>query len=848
LLQPLLIWLLTLVLLGWVQFPLCFRIGRPLRDRGLALSKLAGVFVPTYVAWLLAHVGVPHTQGAIIPLIVALAAANALLVPRDWPDYRRFFRRHWPYVLVLEALFISGFLALAWVRAQIPAVAFDPNWWGAEKWSDYALLSSLSRQTQFPPLDSWCAGLTINYYYFGHLAWATLTKITALPPNVSYNLALASVAALALAACLGLGYHLFRSIGLGLLLAFLVVIGGNFKPVLQLLNNYLVNERLEAAAAAAPETAVRLRPVGHIDFWNASREMDWGPAGEINGGEINEFPSFSFVLGDLHPHFSAHPVFLGFLLILAALWRAGRRHTFSAHRVLLDRLPLWLALAFVIGLLYATNSWDALVALFLAAVVLPFARGFRAWPGYARVILAAMILMLGYVVGIRVLFLPFDLHFVPPQSIGVGVNSPVQVVPVELRTTLTEWLFYFGLFLVPFTIWVLWDAASKRWTAVAATALVGAFAVLSWATKSQSVPAPLRLILLVVSGMVLVGFALAATWLLWDIIAARPQTPTDQRAAILAAAFAAGVAMTVEGQSPLIGLLAFGMVAFMPTIFRPRQRFNLEFISILAWLAVLVSWLCEWFYYNDAFAGENERINTIFKVYYALWPVTALAAVGACSGLWGRRRARRRGLRRVAALVMIAVLLAISSLYPLFAWTTRIGDYRESIIGENQPPTLDGLAYLTLLPGFSDDYYAARWLRTKLPPDVVIAETYDWGYSYASRFATIGGISCLVGWSQHETVWREGYGYELIAGRQKAIDDLFTTTSAPVALGILRAWNIDYVAVGWLERQRYGAEALAKFDAIGSPVFTSGTTTVYVIPEDTVPRIIQIDETEGAKP
>jgi len=765
LLKPLLIWFGLLDLLGWLHFPLGFRVGRNLRDRGFALSKIAGLLLPTYISWILCHADFSHTRATILGVIAFTSAACAGLAWRDRRAYGAFFRRRWRVVLGIEALFWASALGAAWVRSRLPAIAFDPNWWGAEKWSDFTLLSALSRQVHFPPVDPWFADFPVNYYYFGHLIWATMTKLTGIAPGVTYNLSLAAIVALATIICFSLGYHLFRSVGLGVLLAWLVVFGGNIKPLAQLYQN--------------SHDAGHF--VGWIDFWDSSRAMAWGPNGLVKGTEINEFPSFSFILGDLHPHFSAHPIFLAFLLVLAGLWSAFRRTTFSARDVLLGRLWQWIALAFLAGTLYATNSWDCFIALFLAAAVLPFARGFRRWPAGARLLLGIFIAGLGSLVALRIFFYPFALLFVPPRSFAVtirdwwppsiAVESPVALVPAYLRSTFSQWAFYFGLFLFPYLGWLAFEAAARS-----------------------------------------------------------PRVALDRRTAWFASALAAGLVAYLYGQTGLIGLLVFSLVVFAPGAFLPRRRNRLGFAAILAWFALLVSLLCEWFYYDDAFSGADERINTVFKVYYALWPIAALGAVGACSALWGGSRSPHRRLRRAAALVLAAILAAVGAAYPIFGWTSRLDGYRATEIGYRAEPTLDGLAYFRSLPEYAGDYKAGLWLRANASPCAVVAEAYEWGYSAAGRFAAIGGLTSVLGWTQHETVWREGLGVsDLVALREQAIDDLFSTTSLVRTLDILQALRVDYVAVGPLERTRYPHEGLAKFEFLGRVLFQSGPTTIYGI-------------------
>lgn len=763
--KPLLIWLVTLQLLAWLHFPICFRVGRHLRDRGFGLSKLAGVVLAPYVSWLICHGPAAHTRSLIFLVLAGLAAISFALYLYDRNSYAGYFRIRWRYIVSVELIFCLGFLAAAWIRAQVPAIAFDPNWSGAEKWSDYALLSSLTRQLHYPPFDPWLAGFPINYYYFGHLVWATLSNLTGIPPNIAYNLSIATIVALALVLCVSLGYHLFRSLGMGLLLAFLVVLGGNVKPALD------VYDRSRDAGHL----------VGRVDFWDSSRAMDWGPEGLIREWEINEMPSFSFILGDLHPHFSAHPLVLGLLLTLAALWRAGQRRTFSGQEILVGRLSLWSALAFFGGLLYATNSWDCFVGLFLSACVLGYARDMREWTGRGRVVYTIVVLGAVYIVATRVVVLPFAVYFTPPKSVSLAIErfwpprlqyaTPLGIVPPELRSSVAQWMFYFGLFVIPFLAWQTWEAVGRT----------------------------LRVAL-------------------------------DKRLAWFATGTAAGMAVGIELGSGLVGLLVFLFIVLVPGVFRRRRRERLEFVAILTWFGLLVAFLCELFYYNDAFSGENERINTIFKVYYCLWPVMGLAAVAACSALWGGRCSPHRVLRRASASVLMLVLVSVSALYPALAWTTRIRDYRELEIGRDAKPTLDGLAYLETLPGFSDDYEVARWLRENAPPDTVVAEAYDYGYSAAGRFGAIAGIQSLLGWAQHQSTWREGLGQEIIEKRMEDVDTLYSvemTTQSAEAMFLVLAYNqVDYIAIGTLEWEKY-PRAYENLSVFFRPACQSGKTVLF---------------------
>ena len=105
----------------------------------------------------------------------------------------QFLCRHRRSVLIHEAAFLLPFVLYLWFRSYVPDATFDINFYGAEKWGNLALLTSLWRNPDIPPVDHWLAGYPENYYYFGHLVWATVARLTWVTPEVAFNLGLATL-------------------------------------------------------------------------------------------------------------------------------------------------------------------------------------------------------------------------------------------------------------------------------------------------------------------------------------------------------------------------------------------------------------------------------------------------------------------------------------------------------------------------------------------------------------------------------------------------------------------------------------------------------------------------------
>jgi YYY domain-containing protein len=394
---------------GLAAAPLAGLVLGRLPGAGLGLSKVLGLLLVTWVVWMLAslHVaayGVPLIGGVLAGLALAgaLAAlrlralggraenrgwsarrAARLALPADDPVRRRL-------LLGSEAVFAVAYAAMALL------VSFAPDVWGTEKPMDMSFITAINASAHFPPHDPWMSGESLNYYYLGHVAMAWPIRLLGLAPDAGYLLSWALLFALSAAAVFTVGGTLWaaarRTLGehaprggpvaAGLLAVALTVVLGNLAGV---------REWVQAA-----------HPPGDYDWFGVSRVVP---------GTINEFPTFSFVLGDLHAHVLALPFTLLALAFALQVALAGPRGD-VVWRAVAEALAAGLA----VGSLYAINSWSYPVAagLLVAGVVIwmrsPESAGRRDYAVvWTVLVLAASV----------VLLLPFWLNYVPAAN-GVG--------------------------------------------------------------------------------------------------------------------------------------------------------------------------------------------------------------------------------------------------------------------------------------------------------------------------------------------------------------------------------------------------------------------------------------------
>jgi uncharacterized membrane protein len=87
------------------------------------------------------------------------------------------------------------------------------------------------------------------------------------------------------------------------------------------------------------------------------------------------------------------------------------------------------------------------------------------------------------------------------------------------------------------------------------------------------------------------------------------------------------------------------------------------------------------------------------------------------------------------------------------------------------------------------------------------------------------GLPTLLGWAGHEHQWRGNYDEQ--ARREPDIETLYTSVNPSMVLDLLQEYDISCIYVGPLERARYPAEGLEKFDRLMETVYRSDTVSVY---------------------
>jgi YYY domain-containing protein len=217
----------------------------------------------------------------------------------------------------------------------------------------------------------------------------------------------------------------------------------------------------------------------------------------------------------------------------------------------------------------------------------------------------------------------------------------------------------------------------------------------------------------------------------------------------------------------------------------------------LAALGVFLLAVPEVLYVVDSYGEKLHRMNTVFKCYIQA-AVFLAVAIPAMLEI-GFRTARARSL---ALVVMIVLALP----HPL-------GLAVQPMIG--RAVGIDGLAWMD-----DSDRAIVRYLRT-LPTTATIVEATGGAYSEYARLSSASGVPALLGWANHEQVWR-GHDVMPETDRRRAlVERIYTSPTAEEAERAVREAGVTHVAIGALEVRDFAPVALNALRSAGEVVFDS---------------------------
>jgi YYY domain-containing protein len=786
--------LFTVELIGLAAFPLVARAFPTLADRGWAISKPVGMLIVATLAWLISYTRmVPSTPFTWWIYLALLSLVSFWLLQSDWPKLRKSLRRKWRIIVTIEVIFIVFFLMFLSMRS------FDPAASGTEKPMELMMLTAVANAEYAPPEDLWLAGEPIAYYYFGYWMYGGVNAMAGTSPSVAFNVGAALVAGMAASIAAAFvttllmrdGVSAKVSLTAGTISAILLLIASNLSGLWTILDVTKIapSSLLNWYRGADYErigNVVTWRPDDFWWWWKSSRIItSFSETGDELDFTIQEFPFFSFLLGDFHPHLMSIPFVLTGITVLTALFIAQRS---ISLQTLKNNLPATIITALVIGASGFINFWDVGLLLLLSTGLLVAGWISTRRTGIRRLITAGLPIAVLWIVGILI-YSPFyfgtaesQVQWPPLAPVKFGTR-PIHFISVWLL--LLTFAAPIGILLVNRYSQVLF----RRFRGIAETSRANQQLIWrpAWIT----------------------GFTLVVVpWLIWAVTHL-----------IFNDVAQVSDVITRLPVTAVLGIVSATMIAVVLTRARRGADDGAHYVLLLGALATYLLFAAELFFVHDLF---SNRMNTVFKFYYQAWIVLSLVG-GYGAYVWWKHHPSLTGKSKWASRTAIGVLavVVVSSLYfPVAASVTKT-------VRSGLGPELDALSFLR--DRDQDELNVIGDIRELANNNDVLVEAVGGSYTDFARIAGSSGVPTVLGWEFHEQQWHGSS--EAFSDRRGDVETIYTTDDAQELALLLNKYSLTMVVVGPRERSTYGNIDMRMFDTLGDRIIEHGAFTVFAISE-----------------
>ncbi|MCP4140922.1 MAG: hypothetical protein GY755_11660 [Chloroflexi bacterium] len=846
----LLLWYLTIFVLGLFTYPIVRRVFPGLADKGYPLSRAFGLLLLAYFPWLLGSFGIAYSRLTIGLVFATIIVLGTLLAYREFA--RQFDRRSNPiddetasaqknaprrfidyimeewnsnrrYYLMIEGLFLAFFLFDLLIRIGNPDLWHPSK--GGERPMDLSYLHAVLKSTTFPPYDPWFAGGYLNYYYFGFVLVGTPIKLLGLTPTTAYNYLLPTLFAIVGMGAFSIGWNLLGQKAkndvqeleeeetsnpqisipklpfiAGISSAAAMILLGNLGTIRAI---YHAFQRIVDTNGHYADISV----FAHLwlamqGLWKMITEKAmlplrigdwyWFPSRVIPApGDvepITEFPLFTFLYSDLHAHMIVLP-----LAVLAIAWAVSFLHArFNGKNSIIQIFVEIAGASLIVGAMRPTNTWDLYAYLPLLAIIIAYAL-FKS----QKTRKVSNSLSEDQDIGKQ----KDDFW---PEAIIKPFGSALLGMGIFFALSTLFYQPYIAKFGLAYT-------EIRQWT--------GSHTPLS----SYFTQWGLFLFIII-------------SWMWWQTHEWMAETPLSafkkarkewvNFAAIIMLALLVGLAYLDINIGWLAVPLLFwaGLLIFKKNL-GEGQRLILFLTGTGLALTIVVEVI--------VLSGDIGRMNTVFKLYLQTWTFFAISA-GASLG-WLLPEIKKwtekwQGGWKSTAMVFFAGAL-------LFTLTGTMDKIRDRVRSD-APAGLDGMKYMETATHWDSeeldlgqDYAGILWMRENVQGSPVIVEANTPEYRWGSRYSIYTGLPGVVGWNWHQRQQR-ALTPHLVTDRVAEIKIFYETMNISEALAFIEKYDVKYIVVGQVEKAYYlvGLEKFAEQNGVlWDEVFREKDTVIYEI-------------------
>ena len=835
-------WAFCLLLIGLATLPLATKIWENFSSGGFILSQTMGIVFTGLVLWILTHVKLFRLNVICILLSVILVAL-CCYIPKTFRQslVKKLNTKGFVEAAVIEeTVFIVILFLMCYFKGFLP----DIN--GQEKYMDYGFIMSMMRNDKLPANDMWLSGYSINYYYFGQYLWTVIIKATGVNTGAGYNLAMCSATAIPFALSFSIGKFLIEASTMKGFIDNKVIkyVAGFFTGcAVSLWGNshsfyYDENSIGNTFLKTFSNWGINVGRTDNFFYPDSTRFIGWNPEVTTNGGDftIEEFPFYSYLVGDLHAHVISMMIVLLITAIMLSLISSVKLPTSeeaavttsfenlsSGHSRLVPEFTATINLhlvlcAILLGCAQMTNYWDFLIYFIFCSMAFLIVNTIKS--GEFVNLFGAIVFVIN-VGGILLIYLSQGsnplLLYALEAILMVAVFLFLVVSPSALPRTSFQMSFLFTfatLTALPFNL---------------------NFDMISNSLGKVKNTSPLfQLFILYGTHVIICVFFVVMVFVFKNY-----QYVSTSKAKKL------------SGATPVIG----GNENFTNPIqkfFATRNIIDI-FVCGMTVVGIMMLIAPEIFYVRDIYTAGYLRSNTMFKFCFAAFIILSICMIySVVRLLWFVNKKGKYSSALFAVAIVFGLMLFIPAHYTMASLKQRCGkelkkeDYKQ----------LDGTAYLEYYtsPIVSENYpgnltsyqVCINWFNSNVKGDPVICEAYGDSYTDSCIVSAYTGLPTVFGWQTHEWLWRfhgiidkdqdllvsdpDRDVWELyITPRHNDVDTIYLSESPEEIQSLINKYNIQYIIIGDMERFKYGYDNSYLFNELGVPVFSYDTLTVYKV-------------------
>ena len=684
--QQIILWLVSIEVIGFTSFILTFKSFQLLNDRGFAISKIFGISALSIFSWFISITNIiPRNTLTLYLILITLMIPAIIIFYFEKHQFKKYITENWKIISWLQVIYFSFFCFFILIRY------YDPLINHTEQPMDLAFLAASTNTISGIPLDPWLKGETINYYYFGYWIFSDITKLSFLNPEISYNLALATIPALLGISIAGLANNIFTRTNpnflIGTLAALFSCFLSNTYAIFAWLSENIISSKtfwnyicIEGLQKSEFSESLVWYPTQFWWWFNSTRIINFfGPDCDTSGSDytITETPFFSYLLGDLHPHMMVAPFIISFITICLLL------NKINISKLTPNTIYILVVSILLLSICNFINMWTAPILISILFMIFIIKKLSDPTQYLGRLLIFPIIITIT------------SFLIIIPYVLNLG-NSITGIYASHSHTSIKHALIIWIPLWIPIIPYVLKDFITSKLTInIRSTIIISIIVTITpWIIK-MLLPfndAP--------SGPSLIEFTLPISIMVFISV------------------------FSATNHAMKNGL---------------DENSTIMYLISLGFLLVLIP---ELFYLGDIF--EN-RMNTVFKFYYPAW---ILFSLGAAYSLKKTFEIFKRNDLKIQILSATWLILAITGICSgLYFVPSAI----KSKLEYSEYRSLNGLVHLK--ESNPDIYKAINFIRNESEVEEGILEaTGEWDES--GIFSRTTGIQNIINWPGHQIQWR----------------------------------------------------------------------------------------------